>query len=131
MVRYIPFDYQELESGGNRKDKGGVNSRTGEDKILKMLRTKDSLILLDEAGLQYNSRGFAGWLGQQFTHGTSGDLVFVIGGPYGFSDEIKQKASLLLSLSKMTFTHQMVRPFLLEQIYRALTILRNESYHHD
>lgn len=128
--RYISFDYAELESGG-RKEKGGSNKRAVEEKILKSLRSRDFLILLDETGVQYKSRQFAAWMGQQFAHGSGGDLVFVIGGPYGFSEEIKQKASLLLSLSMMTFTHQMVRPFLLEQIYRALTILRNESYHHD
>lgn len=129
--RYIPFEYVELEPGNSRKEKAGIASKAGEDKVLKLIRNRDFLVLLDEEGVHYNSRGFAKWMGQHFSHGSAGDLVMVIGGPYGFSAELKGRANMLLSLSKMTFTHQMVRPFLLEQIYRALTILRNESYHHD
>jgi 23S rRNA (pseudouridine1915-N3)-methyltransferase len=84
---------------------------------------------MDERGEQMDSRQFAAFLGKHRDSGTP-ELVFAIGGAYGFSEEVRNRAGKLLALSTMTFTHQMVRPFLLEQIYRACTILNNESYHH-
>jgi 23S rRNA (pseudouridine1915-N3)-methyltransferase len=99
-------------------------------KIMPVFAPKDIIILLDEKGKEMTSVEFSSFLNQKFSNG-SGNLVFVIGGPYGFDESVKNKAHSRLSLSKMTFSHQMVRLFFLEQFYRALTILRNEAYHHE
>ncbi|MGS2763260.1 23S rRNA (pseudouridine(1915)-N(3))-methyltransferase RlmH [Sinomicrobium sp. M5D2P9] len=97
--------------------------------ILKKLQSTDILVLLDENGKQFSSVGFSEFLQKKMNSGIR-QLVFVIGGPYGFSDAIYQKAQGKLSLSAMTFSHQMVRLFFTEQLYRAFTILNNEPYHH-
>lgn len=97
--------------------------------ILNRVTATDVLILLDENGQQYSSENFANYLQKHMNSGIK-NLVFVIGGPYGFSDEIYQRAHGRVSLSKMTFSHQMVRLFFIEQLYRAHTILKNEPYHH-
>ncbi|WP_268223279.1 23S rRNA (pseudouridine(1915)-N(3))-methyltransferase RlmH [Sinomicrobium oceani] len=97
--------------------------------ILKKLQPADQLILLDENGKQWSSVGFSEFLQKKMNSGIK-QLVFVIGGPYGFSDTVYQKAQGKLSLSAMTFSHQMVRLFFTEQLYRAFTILNNEPYHH-
>lgn len=97
--------------------------------ILKNIQSSDRLILLDENGKEYNSVGFATFIQQQMNSGIK-NVAFVVGGPYGFSDEVYKRANAKVSLSKMTFSHQMVRLFFVEQLYRAMTILRNEPYHH-
>src|SRR5690606_29102276 len=97
--------------------------------ILSKLSVTDVLILLDENGKQLDSVGFSDYL-QKYMNSGIKQLVFVIGGPYGFSQEVYNKAQGTLSLSKMTFSHQMVRLFFIEQLYRGFTILRNEPYHH-
>lgn len=97
--------------------------------ILAKTQASDILVLLDENGKNFSSVGFSTWLQKQMNTGMK-QLIFVIGGPYGFSDEIYQRANQKISLSKMTFSHQMVRLFFTEQIYRAFTILKNEPYHH-
>jgi 23S rRNA (pseudouridine1915-N3)-methyltransferase len=97
--------------------------------LLKKISQPDLLYLLDERGKQYSSVGFADFLQQKMNSGTK-SLVFCIGGPYGFTPDVYQRAQGSLSLSPMTFSHQMVRPIFLEQLYRAFTILRNEPYHH-
>jgi 23S rRNA (pseudouridine1915-N3)-methyltransferase len=97
--------------------------------ILKWLQPTDHLVLLDEQGRQMASVEFATWLGRQH-HTVAGRLVFCVGGAYGFSKEVYSRAEAKLSLSAMTFSHQMVRLFLVEQLYRAYTILRGEKYHH-
>lgn len=97
--------------------------------ILKKVQQSDDLILLDERGKQFSSVGFSEYLQKKMNTGLK-TLIFVIGGPYGFSDEVYQRANGKISLSSMTFSHQMVRLFFVEQIYRAHTILRNEPYHH-
>ena len=97
--------------------------------ILSKLNTSDILILLDENGKQMDSVEFSTYLQKHMNSGIK-QLVFVIGGPYGFSPEVYSKAQGKLSLSKMTFSHQMVRLFFIEQLYRGFTILRNEPYHH-
>ena len=109
-------------SQDQQKDKEG-------DLILKKLNQTDMLILLDENGKQFNSVEFSSYL-QKKMNSSIKQLVFVIGGPYGFGDEIYKTASGKISLSKMTFSHQMVRLFTVEQLYRAFTILKNEPYHH-
>jgi 23S rRNA (pseudouridine1915-N3)-methyltransferase len=97
--------------------------------ILNKLNPTDLLILLDENGKQKTSVEFSEYLQKKMNSGLK-QLVFVIGGPYGFSDAVYQKSQGKISLSKMTFSHQMVRLFMVEQLYRAFTILRNEPYHH-
>lgn len=97
--------------------------------ILKRITKQDALILLDENGKTLTSVGFSEFLQKKMNSGIK-NLVFVIGGPYGFSEEVYTRATNKLSLSAMTFSHQMVRLFFIEQLYRGFTILRNEPYHH-
>ncbi|MDO7173622.1 23S rRNA (pseudouridine(1915)-N(3))-methyltransferase RlmH [Mariniflexile sp. AS56] len=99
------------------------------DLILNKLTATDVLILLDENGKQQDSVGFSEYLQKHMNSGIK-QLVFVIGGPYGFSQDVYNKANGKLSLSKMTFSHQMIRLFFIEQLYRGFTILKNEPYHH-
>lgn len=98
--------------------------------ILASLQPGDIVTLLDERGKELTSREFSGMIERRMIQGTK-RLVFVIGGPYGFSKEVYERADSKLSLSRMTFTHEMVRLFFTEQIYRAMTIMRGEPYHHD
>lgn len=100
------------------------------DSILQFIDACDQLILLDENGKMHTSRQFSAQL-QKWLNAAPKRLIFVIGGAFGFSDEVKARANGTLSLSPMTFTHQMVRPFFAEQLYRAFTILRGEKYHND
>ncbi len=97
--------------------------------ILQKLENSDVLVLLDEGGKSFTSEKFAEYL-QKKMNTVAGNLVFVIGGPFGFSEEIYTKAQEKLSLSAMTFSHQMVRLFFTEQLYRAFTIIKGEKYHH-
>lgn len=97
--------------------------------ILSKISTSDVLVLLDENGQQYSSEHFADYLQKQMNSGIK-NLVFVVGGPYGFAETVYQKCAGKVSLSKMTFSHQMIRLFFIEQLYRAHTILKNEPYHH-
>lgn len=110
-------------SEGDQKEKEG-------ELILKRILPSDDLMLLDERGKQMGSVEFSEFLQKKMNAGLK-QLVFVIGGPYGFSEAVYQRANGKLSLSKMTFSHQMVRLFFVEQVYRAFTILRNEPYHHE
>ncbi|MBD5300477.1 MAG: 23S rRNA (pseudouridine(1915)-N(3))-methyltransferase RlmH [Bacteroides sp.] len=98
--------------------------------ILSALQPGDIVTLLDERGKELTSREFSGLIERRMIQGIK-RLVFVIGGPYGFAKEVYDKADDKLSLSRMTFTHEMVRLFFTEQIYRAMTIMRGEPYHHD
>lgn len=96
--------------------------------ILDLVKPNDYLVLLDEKGEQYTSVNFSNYLQKRMNSGN--DLVFVIGGPFGFSDRIYEVANAKIALSKLTFSHQMVRLFFVEQLYRAFTILKGEKYHH-
>ncbi len=98
--------------------------------ILRQLSDSDYVVLMDEHGTEYRSIEFASWLQKRMNSGVK-RLVFVIGGPYGFSDEVYARADSKISLSKMTFSHQIVRAIFMEQIYRGFTILNNEPYHHE
>ncbi len=100
------------------------------DAMLKRIEPSDRLILLDENGREMTSREFAGFMEKQMASGAK-RVVFAVGGPYGFSPAVYRRADGKLSLSRMTFNHEMVRLFFVEQLYRAQTILRNEPYHHD
>lgn len=99
------------------------------DEILKRIERSDHFVLLDEKGKNYSSISFAQFLQKKMNSGLK-NLIFAIGGPYGFSDAVYERANGKISLSAMTFSHQMVRLFFIEQVYRGFTILKNEPYHH-
>ena len=127
---YVSFEMDIVPDIKNAKNLSETLQKKAEgDEILKRITTSDTLILLDEKGKTYSSEKFSEFLQKKMNSGLK-NLVFVIGGPYGFSEEIYQRANGKLSLSTMTFSHQMVRLFFIEQLYRAFTILRNEPYHH-
>lgn len=127
---YIKFEFEIIPDIKNSKNLTEEQQKLKEGElIISKLNTSDVLILLDENGKQIDSISFSNYLQKHMNSGIK-QLVFVIGGPYGFSEEIYIKAQGKLSLSKMTFSHQMVRLFVIEQLYRAFTILRNEPYHH-
>jgi 23S rRNA (pseudouridine1915-N3)-methyltransferase len=126
LRRYAPLELYEI-----RDEKGAEAEemrRRECERIEKLIPAGATLVLLDERGEPMNSPGLATYIGRQRDSGT-GELVFAIGGAYGFSEEFRRRGRLL-ALSRMTFTHQMVRVFLLEQLYRAFTILNGEPYHH-
>ncbi len=127
---YVSFDFEVIPDIKNVKNLSESQQKQAEgNEILKRLIKSDTLILLDEKGNTYSSVQFSQFLQKKMNSGLK-TLVFVIGGPYGFSDEIYKRANGKVSLSTMTFSHQMVRLFFIEQLYRAFTILRNEPYHH-
>ena len=127
---YINFDLQLLPDIKNSKSLSEEQQKIKEGElILSYVEPSHHLILLDERGKEYTSIAFADELQKKMNSGIK-QLTFVIGGPYGFSQAIYQRANSKLSLSKLTFSHQMIRLFFVEQLYRAFTILRNEPYHH-
>lgn len=131
LRHYIPFEIKEIPELKNASSLSRDQIRTAEGKlILKNLRDSDEVVLLDEHGREFRSVEFASMLEKRLS-ASSRDLVFVIGGDYGFSTEVYERASSKISLSKMTFSHQMVRTIFVEQLYRAFTIIRGESYHHE
>jgi len=129
LRHYLPFEWVELPDvkNGGKLQPEQVRELEGE-LILKRLRPEDRLVLLDEKGKNFTSVEFAAHLDRQLQQPAK-RLIFQIGGAFGFSPAVYQRANEQLSLSRMTFSHQMVRLFLLEQLYRAMTILRNEPYH--
>jgi len=130
LGHYINFKLELIPDLKKTKSLSEEQQKTKEGElILKQLSNTDALILLDEGGKQFSSLEFSSYLQKKMNSGIK-QLVFVIGGPYGFSDAVYKAASGKISLSKMTFSHQMVRLFVLEQLYRAFTILKNEPYHH-
>jgi 23S rRNA (pseudouridine1915-N3)-methyltransferase len=127
---YVKFDLEIIADIKNAKNLSEAQQKEKEGElILSKISPTDELILLDENGKTFSSVGFSEYLQKKMNSGIK-TLVFVIGGPYGFSDAVYQKANGKVSLSEMTFSHQMVRLFIVEQLYRAFTILRNEPYHH-
>lgn len=127
---YNKFEFElipDLKKAKNL-DENQQKQKEGE-LILSKINTSDFVVLLDEKGKQYSSVGFSEFLQKRLNSGLK-QLVFVIGGPYGFSEAVYARANTSISLSKMTFSHQMVRLFFVEQLYRAFTILKNEPYHH-
>lgn len=128
---YIRFEWEIIPDLKNTKSLSEQNQKEKEGElILKKIQTSDELILLDERGKTYSSMEFSDYLQKKMNSGLK-QLVLVIGGPYGFSEAVYARAKGKISLSKMTLSHQMIRPFLIEQLYRAFTILRNEPYHHE
>ncbi|WP_298503210.1 23S rRNA (pseudouridine(1915)-N(3))-methyltransferase RlmH [uncultured Maribacter sp.] len=130
LKHYVKFDLDIIPDIKNAKNLSEKQQKEKEGElILKKIVPTDVLVLLDENGKQLSSVDFSSYLQKKMNAGNK-QLVFVIGGPYGFSDSVYKKANDKISLSKMTFSHQMVRLFIVEQIYRGFTILKNEPYHH-
>ncbi len=131
LKHYISFEFYIIPdikkvknlSQDQQKEREGIL-------ILDQLKPTDQLILLDEKGREYSSVEFSQFIQKKLNSGIK-QLVLAIGGPYGFSEEVRKKAVSNISLSKMTFSHQMIRLFIVEQVYRAFTILKNEPYHHE
>jgi len=130
IKHYISFETIVLPALKNTKGLTIEQQKQKEGElILKHIQPTDRLILLDENGKSYTSLEFSSFFQQQMNSGVK-NLVFLVGGPYGFSEQVYKTSNGKLSLSKMTFSHQMVRLFFVEQLYRAMTILKNEPYHH-
>ncbi len=131
MTHYVPTQIEEIPDLKNTKNLSQEQQKEREaDQVLERLQPGDVLVLLDERGREMTSREFSQWMEQKLQT-VPKRLVLLIGGPYGFSERIYEAAQQKISLSKMTFSHQMVRLFLVEQLYRAFTIIRGEPYHHD
>ena len=130
LKHYIPFLLEVLPDIKNTKKLTENQQKELEgQKILEKVGQGSEIVLLDEKGKEYNSVSFSSFLQKKMNSGIK-ELVFVVGGPYGFSEEIYKKANGKVALSQMTFSHQMVRLFFTEQIYRGMTILKGEPYHH-
>ena len=130
ISHYMPFDIVTIPELKNTKNLTEEQQKQAEGElILKQLQPSDTVVLLDEHGKEYRSIEFARWLEQK--QQTARRLVFVIGGPYGFSPAVYETAQEKLSLSKMTFSHQMIRLIFVEQLYRAMSILNGSPYHHE
>ena len=130
IIHYMPFDIVTIPELKNTKSLSEEQQKQAEGElILKQLQPSDTVVLLDEHGRQYRSIEFARWLEQKQQNARR--LVFIIGGPYGFSPDVYSRANEQLSLSLMTFSHQMIRLTFTEQIYRACTIIKGEPYHHE
>ena len=130
LKHYINFkieQYPDIKQTKNMSEEE-IKKKEGE-LFLSKLSPSDTVILLDERGKQQSSVDFADYLQNFMNRGTK-NLVFIVGGPYGFSEEMYNRGQSQFSFSKMTLTHQMIRLFFVEQVYRAMTILRNEPYHH-
>ena len=130
LSHYVPFTLKEIPQLKNVSalTREQIREREGE-LILKAVRPADEVILLDERGREFRSLDFARYLEEKLQRGR--DVVFVIGGAYGFSEAVYARSDGKVSLSKMTFSHQMVRTLFAEQLYRAFTIIRGEPYHHE
>ena len=131
LKHYIPFSINEIPELKNVSalSKDQIKTREGE-LILKNIKPTDDMILLDERGKEYTSVELAKVIQDKISY-VGKDMVYVIGGAYGFSDAVYQRANSKISLSRMTFSHQIVRAIFTEQLYRAFTILKNEPYHHE
>lgn len=127
---YMPFETVTIPELKNTKNITENQQKQAEGELIaKYLQPTDCVVLMDEHGKEYRSMEFARWLTQK--QNTVRRLVFIIGGPYGFSQQVYDRADDMVSLSKMTFSHQMVRLIFTEQLYRACTIIRGEPYHHE
>lgn len=130
ICRYVPFNITVIPELKNNKNRGVEQQKVQEGQlILKKIEAADTVVLLDEHGKEFRSVELAAWMEKK--QQSVRKLVFVIGGPYGFSPEVYARANEKISLSKLTFSHQMVRLIFVEQLYRACTILKGEPYHHE
>ena len=131
LSHYIPFDLEFISDVKNTKHLSEKEQKNLEgEALLNRIHQGDYIVLLDDKGNQYSSVEFSRFI-EKKSHSVSKRLVFVVGGPYGFPDDVYRRANEKLSLSRMTFTHQMVRLVFVEQLYRAMTILNGEPYHHE
>lgn len=131
LKRYIQFSVVTVPDIKNTKSMTAQMQKEAEGSaILSRINTSDMVVLLDEKGKEYTSVEFSSYMQRQMLSGRK-RLVFIIGGPYGFSQDVYERSDGKISLSRMTFNHEMVRLFFIEQIYRAMTILRGEPYHHE
>ena len=132
IVHYTPFEWTVLPDvkNGGAYDKETLKKKEG-DLVLDKLSKEDYLVLLDEKGKSLTSIQFARFIEDRIAQGGAKKMVFLIGGAFGFSEEVRQRANHTLSFSTMTFSHQMIRLFLVEQVYRAFTILKGEKYHNE
>lgn len=131
VKHYVPFEMVVVPELKNTKALSAEQQKERESELLqKQLRPGDHIVLLDEGGREFRSMEFAAYLEKKQAQAAR-RLVFIVGGPYGFAPAIYALANEKVSLSKMTFSHQMVRLFFIEQLYRAMTILRGEPYHHE
>jgi len=129
VIRYVPFQIETIPDLKNTRNLSMKEVQEKEGKLLlKRVKPGDYVILLDERGQEFHSIAFAEYLNG--LEGRVSQLLFVIGGPYGFSEEVYDRADAKLSLSKLTFSHQLIRVIFMEQLYRAYTILKGEPYHH-
>ena len=132
LTHYLPFEMVVIPELKNAKNLTEEQQKQQEGELILKAVGKGAtahVVLLDEHGCEYRSVAFADYLQKRMSAGQ--DIIFVVGGPYGFSPEVYARANAKISLSQMTFSHQMVRLFFVEQIYRAMTILRSEPYHHE
>ncbi len=130
ISHYMPFEIVTIPELRNTKNLSEEQQKISEgDLILRQIQPSDTVVLLDEHGKEFRSIEYARWLQQK--QQTARRLVFIIGGPYGFSDAVYSRSNEKISLSKMTFSHQMVRLIFTEQLYRACTIIKGEPYHHE
>ena len=131
LGHYVSFELKEIPDIRNRKTLSEDQQKKAESfLLLQQLQPGDHVVLLDENGSQYSSVAFSENLEKLMASGAK-RLVFIVGGPYGFAQEVYDKANAKMSLSAMTFSHQMVRLIFVEQLYRAFTILKGEPYHHN
>jgi 23S rRNA (pseudouridine1915-N3)-methyltransferase len=131
LKHYLPFDLEIIPEIKNAKNLSFEQQKEKEgERILQTIQAGDYIVLLDEHGKELTSLKFAGYLEKKM-HILPKRLVFVIGGPYGFSPKVQEAAQEKIALSRMTFSHQMIRLIFVEQLYRAMTILNNEPYHHE
>ena len=131
LKHYIGFNFVIIPDIKNTKNLTQAQQKSKEaELILKQITNLDTVILMDEKGKKYTSVLFADYLNKQMI-GSVQQLVFIIGGPYGFDENVYKRANGSISLSDMTFSHQMVRLFFVEQLYRAFSILKGEPYHHE
>ncbi|MBQ7462736.1 MAG: 23S rRNA (pseudouridine(1915)-N(3))-methyltransferase RlmH [Bacteroidaceae bacterium] len=131
ICHYIPFAVEVIPELKNTKGLSQDEQKQREGELIqKSLQAGDYVVLLDEHGSERSSMDFAAWMQKKMSAGLK-RLVFIVGGPYGFSNDIHKRGNEEVSLSKMTLSHQMVRMFFVEQIYRAMTILNGEPYHHE
>lgn len=130
ISHYVPFEIQTIAEikGTKSLSESQQKEREGE-MILRALQPTDTVVLLDERGKENRSVEFASWLARK--QQTSRRLVFVIGGPYGFAKPLYARADEMISMSRMTFSHQMIRLIFVEQLYRACTIIKGDPYHHE
>ena len=131
LQHYVTFNIQYIGDVRNTRNMSEAQQKVAEGKaLLATLEASDYVVLLDEHGSERTSMDFSQWLERRMASGSK-RLVFVVGGPYGFSQDVYQRANEKISLSKMTFPHELVRLIFVEQLYRGFTILRNEPYHHE